>query len=478
MITRILTGVLLSMTALAAFAVDFVPAYQQTDTIKTDPVTLPPYTTTTLSNGLKIYLVEQPKLPIVSMRVIIKAGSLNDPQGQAGITDFTAGLLRKGVKYKGVDLSAPKISQLVDSVGGYVGAGAGYTDIYAGAWGLSKHSDLLLDLLAATVRNPTFPEQEIQRSKMQLISGIIAKRDEPDDIGREVFKKVLYGNHPLAQPVEGDSASVASFTRELVLAQWAKVAIPNNSVIAIVGDFDRQTMLRKLNQLFGDWKKGEVPAAIPAAAPVVKGRNFRIVDKPDAVQTVVRLGHHGIPRNHPDYYPLMVMAQILSNGDFDSRMMKTIRTEKGLTYGIGGRFQAERFAGPYSIGTSTQTGRTEEMLKTIFEIIEEFRRNGPTDDEMMQAKMYMTGSYPLQFETPMDIGEQILDLDLLELPPKTIPEYRMRIAKVTKGDVIRVAGEYLHPDDLFIVLVGNKQEILPQLDSFTKMNSSVESVKY
>ncbi|MCX7834992.1 MAG: insulinase family protein [bacterium] len=479
----IVTTLFLSIFFFPLFSIgndhDVVPPYTPTEVLKTTPVVLPPYTTHTLKNGLKVFLIQQNKIPTIAFRLIVLNGAFQDPKGKEGITQFAAELLRKGVKLNQQEINSIRFSEMIDSVGAVLGAGTDFNELYVSAFGLSKHSDLMLSLLSAMVIHPTFPENEIQRLKFQKYASFRAKRDEPEQIAREVFYRQLYGNHRYGFPLEGDSISVSSIQRNDLVEHWSKLALPNSSLLAVVGDFDTSQMLQKLNQYFGTWRSGPLLPKPDDPTPT-ESNELRIffVNKEDAVQTNIRIGHHGIKRNHPDYHIVEVLETILMGGDFDSKLMKILRSDRGLTYGIGGRFVAETFAGPVSIGTFTRNEKTKEMVEGIIEIVKEFIRSGPTDDELMQAKMYLTGNYPLQFETPNDIASHILDLEIYKLSPKTIPEYRSKIAKVTKGDVMRVAGELLNPDKFILVCVGKKSEVHKQLLFLGKTNTKIINVEY
>ncbi len=462
----------------AALAADVVPPYKPTDSLKVTPVNLPQYTSKTLPNGLTVYLVEQHKLPTIAFRLCIKSGSLNDPAGQAGITNFAANITRDGATFRGKDLTATQISTLIDSVGGSLNAGANLSWIYASSEGLSRHSDLLLELLGAVLQRPTFPEAEVQRVKFQTLSQIMARRDQPDEMGRALFRKELYGDHPLGNMTEGDSASVSEFTRAKVVEMWSKISMPNNSVLAVVGDFDKSAMLKKISEVFGDWKKGTPPPQVPEANVNLKGFQVRLLEQPEAVQSNIRMGHQGVNRNDPRYYAITVMETILMAGDFDCRMMKEIRSKRGMTYGIGGGFRMDKLAGPMGISTSTKVESTGEMVKAVLDIIKDFQKDGPTDAELQQAKMFLTGSYPLGFETPDDIASQILGLDLMGLPAKTIPEYRMQIAKINKSDVKNAAIDLMHPDNMLCIIVGNNEKSKQQINMLGIPNTKIEQVKF
>lgn len=479
LLLKFLFVITLIMSPLYSFSQDVVPPYQPSEVIKTTPVQLPPYITHTLKNGLKVYLIQQSKVPTIAFRTIIQTGAFQDPNGKEGLTDFAAGLLRDGVVYKGKEINSTRISELIDSVGAYVGAGAGFTEVSASSYGLSKHSELMLSLLSAMLIHPTFPENEIQLQRNQLLAGFRAKRDEPDQIAREVFYRVLYENQRYGIPIEGDSSSVSTFQRKDLIDHWSKIALPNNTLLAVVGDFDANQMLKFINQYFGDWKRGEYITKTVEPQPANRDElRIYFVDKPDAVQTNIRIGHHGISRKHPDYHIVEVLEAILMDGDFDSRLMKILRSEKGLTYGIGGRFSVGKFAGPVSIGTFTRNEKTKEMVNGIIEIIHEFIRTGPTDDELLQAKMFLTGNYPLQFETPNDIASQLLDVEVNQLSPRTIPDYRSKIASVTKADVIRVAGDLIQPDKFTLVCVGKKSETHKQLLEIGKSTTRIVNVEF
>ncbi|NIM96944.1 MAG: hypothetical protein GTO24_02310, partial [candidate division Zixibacteria bacterium] len=293
-------------------------------------IELPPIKKTTLDNGLKLIVIEHHELPVVAFRLILKCGSVYDPPGKAGLADLTAGLLRKGTKTR----SATQIAQEIDFVGGSLGAGSGRDATYATCQVLAKHFDLGLDLLSDIVLNPTFKEDEIDRLRNQTLGGIKEKKRDPESVADDKFKEFLFGNHPYGQPAEGTEQSVAAIVRDDIVNFHKKHYVPNNSILAVVGDVQPEEAIRKVKAKFSRWKAGEITAPSFTEPPAIKGHEILLVDNPELTQTYIRLGHLGIERKNPDYFAVKVMNYILGGGGFASRLVDEVRSKRGLTYDI------------------------------------------------------------------------------------------------------------------------------------------------
>jgi len=441
---------------------DPVPAYVPPAVPSLAPVKLPPIQEKILKNGLKIIVVEFHEVPVVALRLQCKAGSFYDPPGKAGLTQFMTGLLTQGTE----SLSATQIAEKIDFVGGSLGASSGWDASNVESSVLQKHLNLAVDLMRDVALHPAFAEDEIERLRQQTLSSIKNAKDQPENLADEEFDKWLFGDFPYAQPIGGTEASVSSFTRDDIRAQYGRIFIPNQSIMAVIGDITAKDGFRLAEKMFGDWKAGSLPTASAAPPPPPQGYRIHIVDKADATQAQIRLGHLGVARNTEDFFPLVVMNYILGGGGFSSRMMKTIRAEMGLTYGISSSFAMRKEAGPYVIETFTKNESTLLAIQETIKLVKQYQEEGPTEKELADAKSYLEGSYPLNFETPGQIAGQLLNIDLYNLGADYIEKYRSRVAAVTAEDVKRVAGRYLHPDNLNVVVVSKVDEVKSSLSEF------------
>ena len=440
---------------------DPVPAYVPPAVPSLAPVKLPPIQEKVLKNGLKVIVVEFHEVPVVALRLQCKAGSFYDPPGKAGLTQFMTGLLTKGTE----SLSATQIAEKIDFVGGSIGASSGWDASNVECSVLQKHLNMAVDLMRDVALHPAFAEDEIERLRQQTLSGIKNGKDQPENLADEEFDKWLFGDFPYAQPIGGTEASVGSFRREDITAQYGRIFLPNHSIMAVIGDITAKDGFRLAEKMFGDWKAGSLPAASAAPPLAPQGYRIHIVDKADATQTQIRLGHLGVARSTEDYFPLVVMNYILGGGGFSSRMMKTIRAEMGLTYGISSSFAMRKAAGPYVIETFTKNESTLQAIQETIKLVKQYQEEGPTEKELADAKSYLEGSYPLNFETPGQIAGQLLNIDLYNLGADYIEKYRSRVAAVTAEDVKRVARRSIQPDNLNIVVVSKVDDVKASLES-------------
>jgi zinc protease len=423
-------------------------------------IKLPPIQKVTLDNGLTVIVIEHHELPVVAFRLILKSGSASDPAGRGGTADLTAGLLRKGTKTR----SATRIAEEIDFVGGRLGAGSGLDATYATCQVLTKHFDVGLDLLSDIILNPTFKEDEIERLRKQTLSAIAEGKQDPSSVADEKFSQFLFGDHPYGRPSEGTEESVPAITREDILDFHRTYYVPNNAILAVVGDVESKDVLAKVKAKFGRWSSGDVSQPVVATPPPVEGYQILLVDKPDLTQTYVCMGHLGIERKNPDYFPIRVMNYILGGGGFASRLVDEVRSKRGLTYDVGCRFDANKLGGAYQINTFTRNDSTAAAIVAIIDQIKRIRTEGVTDKELEDTKSFYSGYFPLQFETPSQIATQILDVELYDLGEDYIQNYREKINAVTKEDVLRVAQKYLDPDNLKLVVVSKADDVKASLE--------------
>jgi zinc protease len=449
-----------TVTAALIFPLLFILLASAVTAADNQEIKLPPIEKVTLDNGLAVIVIEHHELPVVAFRLVLKSGSASDPEGKSGTADLTAGLLRKGTKTR----SATQIAEEIDFVGGQLGAGSDLDATYATCQVLTKHFDVGLDLLSDIILNPTFKEDEIERLRKQTLSGIAEQKQNPGSVADEKFSQFLFGDHPYGRPSEGTEESVPAITREDIVDFHRTFYVPNNAILAVVGDVKPKEALAKVKAKFGGWKSGDVPQPSVTAPPPVEGYQILLVDKPDLTQTYICMGHLGIEKKHPDYFPIRVMNYILGGGGFASRLTDEVRSKRGLTYGIYCNFNSNKLAGAYQVTTFTQNDSTAAAIAAIIDQIKRIRTEGVTDKELEDTKSFYSGYFPLQFETPSQIATQILNVELYDLGEEYIQNYRRNINAVTIEDVLRVAQKYLDPDNLILVVVSKADDVKASLE--------------
>ena len=429
-------------------------------TANAQEIELPPIKKINLDNGLNLIVIEHHELPVVAFHLILKSGSACDPADKAGLANLTAGLLRKGTETR----TATQIAEEIDFVGGSLGAGSGLDATYATCQVLTKHFDVGLELLSDIVLNPTFKEDEIDRLRKQTLAAIKQQKDDPDNVAEEKFREFLFGAHPYGRPSEGTEETITAIDRGDIVDFFKKYYVPNNAILAVVGDVKPQEAIEKVKADFSAWRGAEVAPPGFVNPPATTGHQILLVDKPDLTQTYIRVGHLGIERKNPDYFGVKVMNYILGGGDFASRLMDEIRSNRGLTYHIYSSFDENKLRGAYSVGTFTQNDSTAPAINAIVEQMRKIRAEGVTDKELKETKSFYSGYFPLQFETPGQIAKQILNVELYDLGEDYIKNYRKNINAVTKEDVLRVAQRYLDPENLKLVVVGKADEVKSSLE--------------
>jgi zinc protease len=423
---------------------------------------LPPMADKTLANGLKVIVAENHEQPVVTMRLMIKAGSILDPADKAGLANMVAGLLRKGTTTR----DANKISEEIDFIGGNLGAGSDLDATYGNCEVLTKHIEKGLDLLADILLNPAFAQPEIERLRKQTIAGLMQAKDDPNNVVDEQYKKYLFGDHPYGKSEGGTLESVSGITRDDIVNFWKQVYIPNNSVLFVVGDVKPEEVFPKAEAKFGSWQKGTLPEMkFPAAKPP-QGIKVILINKPDATQSSIKIGNLGIDRYNPDIFNCRVMNYILGGGGFVSRMMTEIRQKRGLTYDINSQFTYNRFPGEFTVTTYTRNDSTVNAIKGIFEELNKIRSADVTPQELKETISFYNGMFPRQFETLNQVLGQLVNPELYGLGKDYLPTYLDRIGKVTAADVRSAAQKYIDPKNMLIVVVGKADDVRESLKQF------------
>ena len=461
--TRRLVRALFTIAAIAAFAVPGQAQVKNWPTETAPPplparsVKFPPYQVKTLANGLQVIAVAHHEQPSISLRLIVRAGGAQDPADKSGVATLVAALLDQGTTTR----DAEQIASSIDSIGGLVGTGAGSDLSFINAVVMKDSFAFGLDMVSDLARNPKFAPEELERQRQQILSGLKVGYEDPDYIAGMVFDRLVYGFHPYGRPDSGTPESIASIKRNDLVAFHKAYFGANNAILAIVGDINHEEAFAGAERVFGNWGRAE--SAIPTPPdPPAPTRRLVVIDRPGAVQTEIRVGNIGLPRRHKDYLALDLAVNILG-GEGGNRLHRVLRSDRGLTYGASADVNALKDAGNIVADTDTRSEVTGEALRLTVDEFWRLQRQRVQEGELEDAKAYLTGSFPLTIETPSAIALQVLNAVFYGLDLNELQTYRERVNAISADDIQRVAREYLRPDRLSIVLVGDASAFTKQL---------------
>jgi zinc protease len=406
-----------------------------------------------LANGMILLTSEQRALPMVSIELLIDAGSRHDVPKQEGLANLTARLLTYGTQRR----TALQISDTLDFIGAGLSAGCSEDLASLSMTVLKKDLATGLELLAEVLTQSTFPQDEIDRQKQSIIASIKAREESPGDIAGRRFAAALYPQSPYGRPVEGSEVSVKGLEQQSLRAFYERYYRPNRTILSVVGDISHQDIARALNEAFRSWAKGE-PATPPVAPSKIGSAEIIRVNK-DLTQANVVLGHEGVGRENPDYYAIQVMNYILGGGGFASRTLDSIRNERGLAYSVYSYFSAEKGHGTFELVMQTKNDTALEAIRIAKAEIHRMREELVTEGELSDAKDYLTGSFPLRFDTNRRVANFLAQVEYFQLGLDYPERYPDLIRKVTRVDVRRVAQTYLKPEKLITVIVANQKKI-------------------
>jgi zinc protease len=408
---------------------------------------------TVLNNGMVLLTSEQRALPMVSIELLIEAGSRHEPAEQAGLANLTARLLTQGTHKR----SAVQISEALDFMGASLSASCGEDVATVSMTILKKDLAAGLDLLAEVLSQANFPPVEIDRQKQAVIASIRARQEDPGAVAGIAFAAALFPKSTYGRPVEGTEASVKLVQQKALQDFYARHYRPNRAIIAVVGDVAEKEIAAALGKAMKGWSKG-APGAKPAA-PAQMGQSQAVQVKKDLTQANIVLGHNGVARGNPDYYAIQVMNYILGGGGFSSRAMDSIRNERGLAYSVYSYFAAEKSHGSFQFVMQTKNETAAEAIRIAKDEMRRMREQAVEERELSDAKDYLIGSFPLRFDTNRKVAGFLAQVEYYELGLDYPERYNGLIGKVTREDVARVAKQYLRPDDLITVVVGNAAKI-------------------
>ena len=425
-------------------------------------VTLPRPTQHRLSNGLRVLILENHKLPTVAFSLMIKTGALSDPPDLPGLAGFVAEMLREGT----VRRTSEQLAEEVDRIGASLGASAGFgaSTSRVTASGLVENTDQLLDLMTDIVRNATFPAEELDKFKLREMADLERQRANPNFLARERFYSVLYGDFPAAR-ISSTPESVEKVTPENLKDFHSAYYRPNNAILGVVGDVTPESVMPLVEKYFGVWERARIPSGkLPRLAKLGES-TIHLVDRPDSVQTNLIAGNHSLTRKDPDFIPLNVMNRILGGGPA-SRLFLNLREDKGYTYGAYSSFRSGVYPGPWSAATQVRTEVSEPSLREMFGEFKRIREEPVPEKELDDARRAMVASFALSLEQPGTVLRNWLTVEYYGLSEDYWDRYPEKVAGVNAKVVQKMATKYVDLDHMQIVAVGDESKIKGGLEKF------------
>jgi zinc protease len=399
-------------------------------------------------NGMTVLVLEQHALPIVQLHALVKVGSAQDPADKAGLANLVLSLLDEGTTSR----TAEQIAEQIEFVGGALAAKAGEDFTTVSVRVLTKDRKLGFTLLSDVLQHPVFPEKEFKRVRSQILGEILSEKDQPDLVAAKAFNQLVFDGHPYSWPVNGTERSLLTIKRADVQQFYAREYLPNQTILAIVGDVTIDEARTLVAKHFGVWKRGNAPPRPAATSPPIDKPAVKLIDK-DLTQATIMLGHLGISRTNPDFYAVQVMNYILGAGGFSSRLMDSIRDNQGLAYGVASLFDANLMPGAFLVNLQTRNETANKAIRAVLAELKGMVEKPATDEELADAKAYLIGSFPLRLDTTAKLADVLSQVEFFGLGLDYFTQYPGLIAKVTKEDVLRVAKQYLHPDQYALVVV-------------------------
>ena len=408
---------------------------------------------TLMPNGLTVLTLDQPFLPMVTINILVKAGSAKDPEALGGLSSMVAQMLDEGTKTR----RSTEIAQQIEFIGGEMNFSAG-EDFSTGALRvLKKDIDLGFTLLADVLMNPVFPEREVERVRSEVLGELQGEGDQPAILADKAFDGIVFGRHPYGRPANGTPKSVAQIARKHLVEFHRNHYHPNTTIIAVVGDIREAEALDLIMKYLGAWAKRNPPPDKIPSPPVLSQPVVKVIDK-NLTQANIVLGHIGIERSNPDFYAVSVMNYILGGGGFSSRLVNRIRDELGLAYDVDSGFQANVMPGSFTVRLQTRNVTAKQAIVSVIQEIKRIRTERVTEQELTDAKAYLIGSFPLRLDTTVKLSALLTLIELHGLGLSYFEDYPKAIAAVTIDDVVRVAQKYLHPEAAAVVAVARQAE--------------------
>ena len=409
--------------------------------------------TVTTPAGLKAWFVQEPSIPIISLKLSFTGGSAMDPRGLEGLANMASGLFDEGAG----DLASLEFQTLMEELAISLSFSASKDNFTVSLRTLTKNRDQAFRLLGLALNSPRFDAKAVERVRRQILTGLENDLEDPSAIAARQWFKTMFGDHVYGRPSRGTPKTVAAITAS-DLHGFAKSRFGrDNVIIGAVGNIDASEFARLLDGALKTLPAKSTLVDVPEVKVIAKG-SLSIVRKPNP-QSTVMFGMSGIKRDDPDYYAAYVMNYVLGGGGFTSRLYQEVREKRGLAYSVYSYLYPYKHSAIYLGGVATANARVAESLKVIKAEIERMAKDGVTADELQRAKVYLNGSFPLRLDSNAKIANMLTAIQISDLPIDYIDRRPGFINAVTIEDIRRVAKRLLRTDAMTFVIVGDPKDI-------------------
>lgn len=417
-----------------------------------------------LECGMPVYLLRDTELPIINMTAMVRTGSVYESAGKSGLAALTGTVMRNG---GAGGLTPEKMDDELEFMASAVESNIANDMGTVSMTTLKKNLDRSLRIFRDVLFYPDFSEKRLDMARKQAIEGLRRQNDDPKEIADREISRAIYAGHPLG--LVPTFESVSSVTRQDLLDFHSRFYRPDNMLLAVSGDFERDALIEILNILFKPASKTS-PLALPEIPqPLQQFQSEVIYARKDVNQSVIRMGHLGLTKDNPDIYAVRIMDYILG-GSFTSRLTMEIRTNRGLAYSAGSHFDiGRRFTGSFIAETETKAESTIKAIGLMKEIISGMTKELVSEQELAAARDYMVNSFMFGFTSPASIVSQRARLEFYNYPDNYLEKYRDAIARVSREDVLNAARKYLKPEAFKLVVVGDAGKFDSQLSSLGSM---------
>lgn len=427
---------------------------------ETKDMSLPPVHVVELDNGMQVNTIVTDQLPIVYATLVVRSGGESDPAKLPGLSGLVAQMLKEGT----TERSSAQIAEEIEFLGAELWASSDEENTYVGVRALAEQFDSVMDILAEVAGKPAFSNQELQKLKRRELDRLALAEREPSYIARRTFYRNLYGDHPYGT-VDTTPQAVKRARRQDMLRWHEEQFVAKNSFLVVAGDVDPAKVDETARRIFGSWKPGKRAAPTYATPPQRSDRTILVVDRPGSVQSVIYLGNLAIARADREWIPLMVSNQVLG-GSAASRLFMDLREKRSLTYGAYSAIGERVEVGPFVAYASVRTEVTHEAVGAFFEHLELIHEEPASPEELVNAKRYLSDSFPLQVDTPGKLAELLVKLRIFGLPDDYWDNYRRAIRATSASEALYVARNYIRPNDSLVVIVGQAADFARSLQEF------------
>lgn len=406
----------------------------------------PDYEVKTLTNGLKVFIIEDHEQPTISMNLMFAGGTSVD--GIAGTGEMVASMLTKGTE----NLSAQEIAAKMDGLGIGFGASANSDALNISASGLKKHTSVMLEVMADVIQNSKFPQEELDKLKSQAIAGLQYEKSSSSALAQKLARMVIYGEgHPYSQ--YSTEESINNISREDLVKYHERFLNPNNATLSVIGDVKSDEIIDALEEEFRQWTpKSLAPIRVPMANTMPSGVYF--VERPGAVQSTMIISALGLPRSHEDYLKLEMVADIMGSG-FSGRINRTIREKYAFSYGGYGSLTGLKYTNRIFFGSDVAKEKTDSSVMVMLGLIDSLVSTAPGREELMRIKNYQIGSYLMAFENSSFVAGLVQTSDFQGIPIETVKMRPELMMKMPAEDIRKTAAQFLGRGNLRIVIVGD-----------------------